>query len=222
MPPSLAALTMASYSTRFASTIALTAAASAGLAARTASQAVAIVDRTISGWLGLSSQWLGGTVTALIYAYALRFFAVGHGGLEAAMQRVTPSFDSAARSLGASRWAVFRRVHLPLLLRPALVAWMLVLIDIMKELPATLMLRPFNFDTLAVIAQQLASDERLAEAALPSFAIVALGLIPVLLVSSLMNQSAGAVQAAPASDPVRPAPVHSGGLAPESARATAS
>lgn len=183
---------------------------------------VAVVDRTITGWLGLSSQWLGGTVTALIYAYALRFFAVGYGGLEAAMQRVTPSFDSAARSLGANRWAVFRRVHLPLLLRPALVAWMLVLIDVMKELPATLMLRPFNFDTLAVIAQQLASDERLAEAALPSFAIVALGLIPVLLVSSLMNQSAGAVQAVPADRNLRPAPVHSGGLAPESARATAS
>ena len=157
---------------------------------------VAVIDRTVTDWLGLASPMLSGTVAALVYAYALRFFAVGHGGLEAAMQRVTPSLDSAARSLGSTRWAVFRRVHLPLLLRPALVAWMLVLIDVMKELPATLMLRPFNFDTLAVIAQQLASDERLAEAALPSFAIVALGLIPVLLVSTLMNQPAGAARTA--------------------------
>ena len=155
---------------------------------------VAVVDRTVTDWLGLSGQVLNGTLASLVYAYALRFFAVSHGGLDAAMQRITPSLDSAARSLGSSRWAVFRRVHLPLLLRPALVAWMLVLIDVMKELPATLMLRPFNFDTLAVIAQQLASDERLAEAALPSFAIVAVGLIPVLLVSSLMNQSAAAAQ----------------------------
>ena len=161
---------------------------------------VAVVDRTITGWLGLSAQLLNGTIAALVYAYALRFFAVGYGGLDAAMQRITPSLDSAARSLGSTRWAVFRRIHLPLLLRPALVAWMLVMIDVMKELPATLMLRPFNFDTLAVIAQQLASDERLAEAALPSFAIVAIGLIPVLLVSSLMNRSATAVQAAAAAE----------------------
>ena len=165
---------------------------------------VAVVDRTITDWLGLSGQLLNGTIAALVYAYALRFFAVGYGGLDAAMQRITPSLDSAARSLGSTRWAVFRRIHLPLLLRPALVAWMLVMIDVMKELPATLMLRPFNFDTLAVIAQQLASDERLAEAALPSFAIVAIGLIPVLLVSSLMNQSAAAVQAAPAVDAAPP------------------
>lgn len=185
---------------------------------------VAIVDRAIAGWLGLSSTLLAGTVAALVYAYALRFFAVGHGGLEAAMQRVTPSLDSAARSLGSSRLSVFRRVHLPLLLRPALVAWMLVLIDVMKELPATLMLRPFNFDTLAVIAQQLSQDERLAEAALPSFAIVVIGLIPVLMVSTLMNRPADSGRRAPisADSAVRPGPGRSGGLAPGNGPATAS
>ena len=105
------------------------------------------------------------------------------------MQRVTPSFDSAARSLGASRWAVFRRVHLPLLLRPALVAWMLVLIDIMKELPATLMLRPFNFDTLAIGVYRFASDERLAQAAVGSILIVTVSLAPVILLSRTVAAS---------------------------------
>ncbi len=92
-----------------------------------------------------------------------------------------------ARSARAG-FAVFRRVHLPLLKRAAMVAWLLVMIDVMKELPATLMLRPFNFDTLAVIAQQLSQDERLAEAALPSLAIVAIGTIPVMIISRLMQR----------------------------------
>ncbi|MGE0314531.1 MAG: ABC transporter permease [Lautropia sp.] len=148
---------------------------------------VATADRVLSDALGLSSSLLTNSMLALGYAYTLRFFAVGYGGIEAAIERITPSLDAAARSLGASRAAVFRRVHLPLLARPAMVAWMLVLIDVMKELPATLMLRPFNYDTLAVIAQQLAQDERLAEAALPSIAIVAIGVLPVILVSRLMR-----------------------------------
>lgn len=148
---------------------------------------VANVDRAVADALGLSSNLLTNSLIALIYAYTLRFFAVAFGGIEAAMERITPSLDAAARSLGSGRFAVFRRVHLPLLARPAMVAWMLVLIDVMKELPATLMLRPFNYDTLAVIAQQLAQDERLAEAALPALAIVAVGVIPVILVSRLMR-----------------------------------
>ncbi|MET0508161.1 MAG: iron ABC transporter permease, partial [Burkholderiaceae bacterium] len=156
---------------------------------------VANAERFVSDAIGLPSRLLTDSLFALVYAYALRFFAVAHGGLEAAMLRVTPSLDHAARSLGASRLAAFRRVHLPLIARAALVAWMLVLIDVMKELPATLMLRPFNFDTLAVIAQQLAQDERLAEAALPALAIVAVGIGPVLLVSSLMTAGAPTAEA---------------------------
>jgi iron(III) transport system permease protein len=157
---------------------------------------VANVERVVSDAIGWPSRLLTDSLFALVYAYALRFFAVAHGGLEAAMMRVTPSLDHAARSLGASRLGAFRRVHLPLIARAALVAWMLVLIDVMKELPATLMLRPFNFDTLAVIAQQLAQDERLAEAALPALAIVAVGMGPVLLVSSLMTAGAPAAETA--------------------------
>ena len=149
---------------------------------------MAVVDRAVTDALDLAAPLLTNTVIGLVYAYMLRFFAVAYGGLEASMQRITPNLDSAARTLGASRLQVFWRVHMPLLRRATLVAWMLVLIDVMKELPATLMLRPFNFDTLAVIAQQLSQDERLAEAALPSLAIVLVGIIPVILISRLMQR----------------------------------
>jgi len=150
---------------------------------------MAIADRAVTDALDLAAPLLTHTIVGLIYAYMLRFFAVAYGGVEASMQRITPNLDFAARTLGASRLQVFRRVHVPLLQRAALVAWMLVLIDVMKELPATLMLRPFNFDTLAVIAQQLSQDERLAEAALPSLAIVAVGIVPVILISRWMQRS---------------------------------
>jgi iron(III) transport system permease protein len=149
---------------------------------------MAIFDRAVTNALDMTTPLLTHTVIGLVYAYMLRFFAVAYGGVEASMQRISPSLDAAARTLGASRVRVFWSVHLPLLRRAALVAWMLVLIDVMKELPATLMLRPFNFDTLAVIAQQLSQDERLAEAALPSLAIVAIGIVPVILISRLLQR----------------------------------
>jgi iron(III) transport system permease protein len=149
---------------------------------------MAVFDRAVTNALDMATPLLTHTVIGLVYAYMLRFFAVAYGGVEASMQRISPSLDFAARTLGASRLQVFWRVHLPLLRRAALVAWMLVLIDVMKELPATLMLRPFNFDTLAVIAQQLSQDERLAEAALPSLAIVVIGIVPVILISRLLQR----------------------------------
>jgi iron(III) transport system permease protein len=149
---------------------------------------MAVVDRAVTDALDLAAPLLTHTIVGLVYAYMLRFFAVAYGGVEASMQRITPNLDLAARTLGAGRLQVFWRVHVPLLRRAALVAWMLVLIDVMKELPATLMLRPFNFDTLAVIAQQLSQDERLAEAALPSLAIVAVGIVPVILISRLLQR----------------------------------
>ncbi|HZH07534.1 MAG TPA: iron ABC transporter permease [Lautropia sp.] len=149
---------------------------------------MAVVDRAVTDALDLAAPLLTHTIVGLVYAYMLRFFAVAYGGVEASMQRITPNLDSAARTLGSTRLQVFWRVHVPLLRRAALVAWMLVLIDVMKELPATLMLRPFNFDTLAVIAQQLSQDERLAEAALPSLAIVAIGIVPVILISRLLQR----------------------------------
>jgi len=123
---------------------------------------------------------LTGTTVALIYAYQVRYFAVAWNGIEPGFARITPAMDAAARSLGAGTAETFRRVHAPLLSRSAAAALLLVFVDVMKELPATLVLRPFNFDTLATQAYALARDERLAEASLPSLAIVAVGLIPIV------------------------------------------
>jgi iron(III) transport system permease protein len=126
---------------------------------------------------------LGGTAVAVVYAYCVRFLAVAQQGLDASLRRISPSMDASARTLGAGPTEVLRRVHWPLL-RPSLAtAALLVFVDCLKELPATLVLRPFNYDTLAVVAYQFASDERLAEAAVPSLAIVAVGLLPVVILA---------------------------------------
>jgi iron(III) transport system permease protein len=149
---------------------------------------LAALDNALDAWLrqafGFSSGLLiTGTVVALLYAYLVRYFAVGYQPVEAGLARITPAMDASARSLGATPIEVFRRVHLPLLAPSVLAGCLLVFVDVMKELPATLVLRPFNFDTLAVIAYQLAADERLGEAALPSLTIVAVGVVPVILLS---------------------------------------
>ena len=134
---------------------------------------------------------LGGTIGALLYAYLARFFAVGFNPLQAGMAKIAPAFGDAARVLGCRPWGVATRVLLPLL-RPSLIsACLLVLVDVMKELPATLILRPFNFDTLAVEAFQLATTERLAAAALPSLVIVAAGLAPVVLLCRMLDRGRG-------------------------------
>ena len=142
------------------------------------------LDRWLKGVFGVGSGLLlTGTVVALLYAYLVRYFAVAYQPVEAGLARITPAMDASARSLGATPAEVFRRVHLPLLAPSVLAGCLLVFVDVMKELPATLVLRPFNFDTLAVIAYQLAADERLGEAALPSLTIVLVGVVPVILLS---------------------------------------
>jgi iron(III) transport system permease protein len=126
---------------------------------------------------------LTGTVFALVYAYLVRYFAVAWNSIEPGLSRVTPTMDQAARSLGAGTMETLSRVHAPLLARSAAAAFLLVFVDVMKELPATLVMRPFNFDTLATQTYLFARDERLAEAALPSLAIVAVGLVPILFLA---------------------------------------
>jgi len=146
------------------------------------------------GWV--QRQWpesgaaalVTGTLAGVLVAYGVRFSAVALQTVEAGYARVPPSVDETARLLGASRRRTFVALHLPLLRRSALAAALLVFVDVMKELPATLVLRPFGTDTLAVVAYNLARDERLAEAALPSLAIVAVGLIPVLMLSRAMRR----------------------------------
>ncbi len=130
-----------------------------------------------------------GTMFGVMYAYLVRFSAVALQSVDAGYARLSRHVDETARMLGSSRARIFMRLHAPLLSRAALSAMLLVFVDVMKELPATLVLRPFNSDTLAVVAYQLARDERLAEAALPSLAIVLVGLAPVLLLSRSLRQS---------------------------------
>lgn len=134
---------------------------------------------------------LTGSVAALLYGYLVRYFAVGYQSIEAGLARITPTMDASARSLGSGPLDTFVRVHLPILTPSVLAAGLLVFVDVMKELPATLVLRPFNFDTLAVITYQMASDERLGEAALPALTIVAAGVLPVALLSRAISRAAG-------------------------------
>lgn len=126
---------------------------------------------------------LTGGIAALVYAYLARFLAIALQAVEAGLARITPSMEAAARSLGSSQSETLRRVHLPLLRGSLLTAALLVFVDVMKELPATLVMRPFNFDTLATQTYTLAADERLAEASTAALAIVAVGLLPIILLA---------------------------------------
>lgn len=130
-----------------------------------------------------SGLLLSGTVFALIFAYSVRFLAVAAGAIESSLDKVTPSMDKAARSLGMNSLETLRRVHLPLIRPGLLTGALVVFVDTMKELPATLMLRPFNFDTLATYVYQYASDEQIEVAAMGALMIVLVGLLPVVMLS---------------------------------------
>ncbi len=130
-----------------------------------------------------------GTMVVLLYAYVVRFLAVSYNTVEASLGKITPSMDAVSRTLGIGAGATLRRVHMPIMRGSLLAAGILVFVDVMKELPATIILRPFDFDTLAVRAYELASDERLAQASTSALAIVAVGIIPVILLSLAMSRS---------------------------------
>jgi iron(III) transport system permease protein len=123
----------------------------------------------------------------IVWAYLVRFCAVALQSIQSGYARIPPSLDDSARMLGLGSVGLMARVHGPLLKRSTAAAALLVFVDVMKELPATMVLRPFNSDTLAVVAYQLARDERLGEAALPSLALVAVGLVPVILLSRTLR-----------------------------------
>ncbi len=147
---------------------------------------VARADNLIAQWLLSTFGWhtgliFTGTIAALVFACLVRFMTSALQTVDSALHRVTPHMDDASRSLGLTPAQSLRRVHLPLLRRGLLTAGLLVFIDVMKELPATLVMRPFNFDTLATQAYTLATDERLAEASTATLAIVAVGLLPLLV-----------------------------------------
>lgn len=181
----------------------------AGLAVRTAGLGYAVPGSVVAvgalvplAWFdnaldGVMRQTFGistgllltGSIAALVYAYLVRFLAVSYNTVEASLAKITRSMEGAARTLGHGPMATLRRVHMPVMRGSLLTAALLVFVDVMKELPATMIMRPFNFDTLAVRTFTLASDERLAEAAPAALAIVAAGIVPVVLLSAAIARS---------------------------------
>lgn len=143
-----------------------------------------ILSRTMPG-VGIA---LSGTWFALVYAYMVRFMAVGYNSMDSGMARLSPSLDEASRSLGQSNLNTLKKVILPLMKAPVLSAALLVFIDVLKELPLTLILRPFNFDTLAIRAFEYASDERVAEAAPAALIIVLVGIVPAFILNRMIGE----------------------------------
>ncbi|MEE8213499.1 MAG: iron ABC transporter permease [Alphaproteobacteria bacterium] len=152
------------------------------------------LDNGIDGFMrqnfGVSTGLLfSGTIAAVTFGYLVRFLALSFGSVEASLGKITPSMDGAARSLGHGPFSTLRRIHIPLIRGSMLTAAMLVFVDCMKELPMTVILRPFNFHTLATYVHQFASDEQLGEASIAALAIVGFGILPVLVLSFAITRS---------------------------------
>jgi iron(III) transport system permease protein len=152
------------------------------------------LDNAIATWA--QQQWgmpigllFSGTIIALVFAYLVRFLAIALNTINAGLTKIRPTLDDAARSLGHTPTQTLTQIHAPLLSGSLLTAAVLVFVDVMKELPATMVIRPFNFDTLAIRVFQYASDERLVDAAAPALAILLVGLLPVMLLSYQITRS---------------------------------
>jgi iron(III) transport system permease protein len=147
---------------------------------------------TLDHWVNDVARWmdwgrpgliLSGSMVALIFAMVVRFAAVAIGSIENGLAKIPPSLDMASRSMGCSQGEMLKRIHIPLVKRGILVAGLLVFIESMKELNTALLLRPFNFETLATYVYNFASDEHLELAALPAVLLVLVGLIPLILIN---------------------------------------
>ncbi|MDX1303886.1 iron ABC transporter permease [Photobacterium sp.] len=138
--------------------------------------------------LGRPGLVFSGTIFAIIFAFVVRFAAVAIGSIESSLAKIPPSLDMASKTMGYASTAMLRRVHLPLIRRGCLIAGLLVFIESMKELNAALLLRPFNFETLATYVFNFASDEQLELAALPAILLVFVGLIPLVMVNRSLEQ----------------------------------
>ncbi len=151
-------------------------------------------DNTLDTWMQATFSistglLLSGTIFALIFAYLVRFLALAFSTVESSLSKITPNLDYASRSLGYGATGTLWHIHVPMMRGSLLTAALLIFVDVMKELPATLIIRPFNFDTFAIRTYQLASDERLAEAAGPALAIVLVGILPVIFLSLRIRRS---------------------------------
>ncbi|MGB0722523.1 MAG: ABC transporter permease [Gammaproteobacteria bacterium] len=155
---------------------------------------LASIDNAVDGFMYRTFQistglLLSGTIVAVTYGYVVRFLALSMGTMEAGLGRIKPNMDGAARTLGLSPGQVLGRIHFPLMRGSILTAVLLVFVDCMKELPMTVLLRPFNYDTLATYVHQYASDELLEESAFAALSIVAVGVLPVVLLSRAIGKS---------------------------------
>jgi len=156
------------------------------------------LERRMDGALG-TGLLLTGTVIGLFYAYLIRFLALAWGAIEASLLRIPRQLDEAARGLGADQLDVLARVHVPLLRSGLATAALLVFVEVMKELPATLLLRPLGGDTLAIAVWQATTESLFETAALPALMIVVVGLLPVALMIRLSGRlGASEVEASPA------------------------
>ena len=148
------------------------------------------LDKLLTDTLGINSGLLvSGTLFTVVFAYLVRFLAVSINTTEAALGKIKPVMDEVAKTQGLSGVTIMRRIHMPMMRGSLLTATLLVFVDVMKELPATLILRPFNFNTLAVRTYELANEELLADAAVPALTIVLAGIIPVILISKSISRS---------------------------------
>jgi iron(III) transport system permease protein len=146
------------------------------------------LDATMRATFGVSTGLLiSGSILALIVAYMVRFLAAATSAVDSGLGRVTPSMDDAGRTLGARPWRLMREVHVPMMTSSLLTGVVIVFVEVIKELPATLLVRPFNFDTLAIRVYAYASDERLAQASTAALAIVAVSLVPVAIISGMIR-----------------------------------
>jgi iron(III) transport system permease protein len=171
----------------------------------------AAFDNALDAWMraqfGLSTGLLfTGSITLLVAAYMIRFLAAAIGAYEGGLATVTPNIDAASRVLGRSALGTVGQVHLPILSPSLMTAGLIVFVDVAKELPATLIMRPFDYDTLAVQAFRLASDERLQGAAVPSLVIAAVGLLPVLLLCRQVGRTSPLRVSSPAAEGVTASP----------------
>lgn len=154
----------------------------------------AFFDNTVDAWMRANFETstgllLSGTLIAVVFAYVVRFLPVSMNTLDAGLGKIKPGMDDAGRSMGLGSWQILRRIHIPMLRGSLLTAALLVFVDVLKELPATLILRPFNFNTLAIRTYELANQERLTEAAASALMIVIAGIIPVIIISLSISAS---------------------------------
>jgi len=148
------------------------------------------LNNLLEAWLGVTpGLLLTGSIIGLIYAYVVRFMAVSFNSVDSSLEKITPNITSAAQILGAKPWRVAWKIHLPLVAPGMLAGAILVFVDVMKELPITVMLRPFGYDTLAVWVWQMAAESIWAGASLPALAIVLVGLLPIIFLTRVASRN---------------------------------